>query len=187
MKKLFWLPLAILLSFAGVAFAQSLSKPATLNYTELTEGGAAEAAGNRLVIGGTIDVITSGVLKLGGVTVSATAAELNAYPVYGCIEDISSAQSDWVVAPHAGAITSIWSVIDGAITVADANLSFEIAGTPVTDGGILVATAGSAAGTVDSSTPSAANVVTAGQAIEMITDGGSTTAAKVCITMLIAR
>jgi len=103
------------------------------------------------------------------------------------IDDISTAQSDWVVAPYAGNIIKIYSVIDTAITVADATLSFEIAGVAITSGGITITQAGSAAGDVDSSTPSAANAVTAGQAIECITNGGSTTASKATITLVIQR
>ena len=112
------------------------------------------------------------------------------YPTYtltAVIDDISTAQSDWVVAPYAGTVTKIYSVIDAAITVADATLSFEIGGTAMTSGNITVTQAGSAAGDVDSSTPSANNTVTAGQAIELITDGGSTTASKATITLVIQR
>ena len=103
------------------------------------------------------------------------------------IEDISTAQSDWVVAPYAGTVDKIYTVIDSAITVADANLSFEIAGTPITSGDITVAFTGSAAGDVDSSTPTANNAVTAGQAIELITDGGSTDPCKAKVTFVIKR
>lgn len=41
--------------------------------------------------------------------------------------------------------------------------------------------AGSAAGTIDSCIPTALNTVTAGQAIEIITNGGSTDASKAVI------
>lgn len=112
------------------------------------------------------------------------------YPTFvltASIDDISTAQSKWVVSPYAGTIEKIYSVIDAAITTGDATLTFEINGTAVTDGAITVANAGSAAGDVDSSTPSAANAVTAGQAIEIITDGGSTNACKAEITLLMQR
>jgi len=101
------------------------------------------------------------------------------------IDDISTAQSVWVVSPIAGTIEEIHSVIHGAISVADANLSAEIGGTAVTGSAIVVAFTGSAAGDVDSATPSAANTVTAGQAIEIITDGGSTTAVAADISIRI--
>ena len=113
---------------------------------------------------------------------TATGALPQKVYLTGVITDISTAASHFVVSPVAGTITKIYSTIDNAITVANAALSFELAGTAVTGGGITIATASSAAGDVDSATPSAANTVTAGQAIEMITDGGSTTACRATIT-----
>lgn len=97
-------------------------------------------------------------------------------------ENISTASSQWIVCPLAGNIISIRTVLHGAITGGDAVLSFEIAGTAVTDGNITIAQSGSAAGDVDSSTPSSANTLTAGQAIEIISDGGSTNNVDVTIT-----
>ena len=101
------------------------------------------------------------------------------------IDDVSTAGSYWVVSPVAGTVSAIYSVINGAIATADAGLSFEIGGTAITGGGITIANAGSAAGDVDSSTPSAANTVTAGQAIELITDGASTNTVKAEISIVI--
>lgn len=158
------------------------------------------AASLDVLSGGEIDIESGGRLEFAGTAITSTAAELNIldgvtataaeldqYVIQCVIEDVSTAQSDWVVAPHAGDIVAIYSVIDAAITVADAVLSFEIGGTAVTDGGITIANAGSAAGTVDSSTPSAANALTAGEALECITDGGSTTASKAVISVVVAR
>lgn len=99
------------------------------------------------------------------------------------IEDISTASSHWIVSPVAGTITKIYSVINAAIATSDAALTFELGGVLITGGNITVATSGSAAGTIDSSTPSAANAVTAGQAVECITDGASTNTVKATITI----
>ena len=103
------------------------------------------------------------------------------------IDDISdaAASSFWVVCPVAGDVTKIYSVIDTVITTGDAVLTFEISGTLITNSTITIANAGSAVGDVDSSTPTALNAVTAGQAIEIITDGGSTVACKAEITIVI--
>lgn len=109
------------------------------------------------------------------------------YVLQAEISDISTPQSVFIVAPYAGTIESITSVIDGAIATSDAVLSFEIGGTPVTDGNITVAFTASAAGDVDSSTPSAANALTAGQALECITDGASTNTVAVKLTFVIKR
>lgn len=127
---------------------------------------------------GTIDTLTLVVSDItsGAVTVSESASVTPAGKVYLTVKmtDVSTAGSYWVTTPVAGTVTKIYSVISGAITGADAALTFEIAGTAITSGGMTVAYSGSAAGVVDSSTPSAANTVTAGQAIECITDGAST-------------
>lgn len=88
--------------------------------------------------------------------------------------DISTAKSTWLPCPLAGKITRIWSVIDGAIGTADCILTFEIATVLVTNGQITIAFSGSAAGDEDDSTPSALNVLTAGQPLEIITNGAST-------------
>ena len=101
------------------------------------------------------------------------------------LPDISTAKSVWVVAPFAGVIESIYSVIDGAITTTNCGLTAEIGGVLVTSSGITIAFSGSAAGDVDSSTPSALNVVTAGQAIEIISDGLSDTNTDATITLVI--
>jgi len=90
-------------------------------------------------------------------------------------DDLSSAISHFVVSPIAGTITAAYSVIDGAIATADTTLQLKIGGTNVTNGAITIAYSGSAAGDVDSCTPTAANTVSAGQAIEIASDGGTTT------------
>ena len=88
--------------------------------------------------------------------------------------DVSTASSVWVTAPTGCKFTGLYSVIDGAIATADAAITTEIGGTAVTGGALTIANSGSAAGDVDSATPSALNTLTAGQALEIITDGAST-------------
>lgn len=139
-------------------------------------------------------------LKINGTAITATASELNImdgvvssaaevdqFVLTGEIADISSAGSSWVVSPYAGTIEKIYTVIDGAITVGNAAITFEIDGTAVTDAGITIAHSESGAGTVDSSEPSAKNSVDAGDAIEIITDGGSTDAAKAVVVLVMQR
>lgn len=105
--------------------------------------------------------------------------------VYAYVPDISTAGSNYVVSPYTGAITKIYTVISGPITGADTTISFEIAGTGVLDGGLVVAVSGSAAGVVDSSTPSSANVISAGQALEIVSDGASTGVVSANVTIVI--
>lgn len=99
----------------------------------------------------------------------------------GEIANISSGASSWVLSPVAGKITNVWTVIDGAITDVNAAITFELGGAAITGAGITIAHSGSGAGVVDSSTPTALNTVAAGGAIEIITDGGSTGAAKAVV------
>lgn len=90
--------------------------------------------------------------------------------------DISSGASVWILPGFAGTIVRWGTVIDGAIITAAAGLELEIAGVEVTGGGIAIVVAGSAAGVVDFATPSALNVFTAIQPIEVVKDGLSTNA-----------
>lgn len=90
------------------------------------------------------------------------------------ISDISTAGSHWLPVPIAGDVVGIACTIDGAITGADCNLSFEIGGVAVTDGNITITQSGSAAGDTDTSAPTGSRTLTANQPLEIITDGGST-------------
>lgn len=116
-------------------------------------------------------------------TLSITEAQARELTVI--IDDISTAGSAFIASPYAGTITSIQSVIDGAITVADAVITSEIGGVAVTDSSITIANAGSGAGVVDSATPSGANVLAVGDALEAITNGASTGTVKGTITYTI--
>lgn len=149
---------------------------------------ATPTAARTVTAGQAIEIITDGgsttaskATVLFEITPTATVTTAWKKFVFGEVADISTGASSWAIAPVAGTITKIWSVIDGAITVGDAALSFELAGTAITGGGITIANAASAAGDVDSAVPTALNTVTLGQAIEIITDGGSTDAAKAVI------
>ncbi len=101
------------------------------------------------------------------------------------IIDINTAGSVWVVSPVAGTITKIYSVIDGVFTVADTIVTGKINAVNITNGAITIANSGSAAGVVDSATPTANNAVSIGDAIELSTDGGGTGATAGVFTILL--
>ncbi len=84
----------------------------------------------------------------------------------------------YAVSPLAGTISKIYSIIEGALTVGNATLTGKIGATPITNGAITITQAGSAAGDVDSATPSAANTVTAGSVISVTVGGTNETASK---------
>lgn len=112
---------------------------------------------------------------------------LNDYFLTAKVTDISTAGSTFVAVPDAGNIVKIYTSIKNAITTADAAITFEIGGTAVTNGAITVTQSGSAAGDVDSSTPTAANRVEEGESIEIISDGASATACEMIVTFVIRR
>lgn len=124
---------------------------------------------NELIIGGTLETSGGQTLKKVYLTTS--------------IADISTAGQIYVVSPVAGTISKIYSVINGTIATANSVLTPKIAGSAITNGAITVAYSGSAAGDVDSSTPTAANTITAGAAIEIETNGASSNTVEVVITI----
>jgi len=108
------------------------------------------------------------------------------YVVNTTVTDISTiGDRAWVVMPIAGKITRIYSIIDGAIITSDATLTFEINNIAVVGASITIATAGSAAGDKDSSTPTSANTVAAGDILEVITDGLSGNVVSANISILV--
>jgi hypothetical protein len=127
-------------------------------------------------------------LMLDAVEVTATAAEVNEYTLCLDIADGSAEAVYYVVCPHAGTISTISTVIDAAVATADITVTAAIGATGVTGGVVTIATAASAAGDVDSATPSAANTVTAGQAVNFtVTGGGAGGAPRVHLAMTISR
>jgi len=112
---------------------------------------------------------------------------LNDYFITAEIEDISTASSTFVAIPDGGKVVKILTALQGAISGANAAITFEIGGTAMTNSAITVAHSGSAAGTVDSSIPSALNRVEEDGTVEIITDGASTGAKKLLVTLVIRR
>lgn len=146
--------------------------------------------GDDLVVasGGTIDIESGGALELAGTALTATADELNQYSVFLDIADGSAEAVYYVICPHAGTISKIWTVTDGVVGTADITITAAIGGTGVTNGVVTIATAGSAAGDIDSATPTAANTVTAGQAVNFtVTGGGAGGSPRVHLAMVISR
>lgn len=112
---------------------------------------------------------------------------LRDYFLTSTITDISAAGEAYVAVPAKGKVVSIQTVIHNAITVGDAVLTAKINGTAITGGVVTVATAASAAGDVDSAIPSALNDVQVGDALELETDAGSTTACRCDVTFQIRK
>lgn len=145
--------------------------------------------------GVTLDVVNTsgksflrGTTEVTGTLQTSDAQSLAVTHLNIIMDDVATAGSAFAVSPVAGTITRIQSVIDGAIATADAGITTEINGAAVTGGAITITEAGSAAGDVDVATPTAANTVAVGDAIEMITDGACTSVSprRVNFTITIA-
>lgn len=92
------------------------------------------------------------------------------------LDDIGVAGSHYIVSPIDATITKAYSVIGTTLAGSNTLIQLAINGVDVTNGLITITSSGSAAGDVDSCTPTGNNTVTAGQAIKVTTDGGTSTA-----------
>lgn len=99
------------------------------------------------------------------------------------IADVSTADTEFVVPGFRGKIKYITSVLKNAITGADAVCKVQIDGVDVTGSGFTVTQSGSAARDVDSATPTAANSFGPDSVIGVVTDGASSTAAPLTVTL----
>lgn len=156
--------------------------------------------GTELVVesGGKITVESGGTLEVAGVTVdsstlalnglTASATELNQFALTLDIADGSADATYYLVSPFAGDIKKIYTVIDDVVSTADITVTAKIGNTAVTNGAVTIATAGSAAGDVDSATPTAANTLTAGAALNLVVaGGGSGGAPRIHVVVVIER
>ena len=108
---------------------------------------------------------------------TASIFDTNEGVVTGFITDTSSgtatANRVYIVLPYACTVNKIWTVMLGAIATADNTLTCSNhAGSSM--GTITQAFSGSAAGDVDSLTPSSNNTFTAGERILIASDGAGT-------------
>ena len=99
------------------------------------------------------------------------------------IADVSTAGQVYVAPGFNGRIKNITTALGGAIGTADAVLTPKISGTAVTGGVVTITQSGSAAGDVDSATPTGANEFTSTDNIEIETNGASTNTVEVVITL----
>lgn len=108
-----------------------------------------------------------------------------------CYNGLSSKASDAAVArfvaPVAGTITLVQTVLNGALATGDATFTTAIAGTGVTGGVVTATQSGSAAGDVDSATPTALNTVAVGDLITVTGGGSSSATATANVQVLIRR
>jgi len=106
--------------------------------------------------------------------------------ISGYIDDVSTAEVVHVPMPFAGTISKVVTVLEGAITNANATVTVKNS-SAASMGTITITQAGSAAGDVDTLSPSSNNTVTANSFITVETDGGSTTHKKLRFVVVVDR
>lgn len=108
------------------------------------------------------------------------------YVVTGFIPDISTADSVLVPVPISGTVTNFQTVLGGAITIADADVSLENSASDAM-ATLTVEFTGSALGDVDSTGTITNASVSDNDYLVVATDGGSTTAAELWFSITIQR
>lgn len=104
----------------------------------------------------------------------------------GYIENISSATTVYVPIPFAGTVVKVVTVLEAPIGSADATITVKNT-SAASMGTITVAQVGSAAGDVDTLTPSSNNTVAAESFITITTDGASVNSAALRFVVIMDR
>lgn len=128
----------------------------------------------------------SGALSIGGEELNATPDQLDDIQLTVQFANAGTAGSVYVVCPQAGTITGLAAVNHAASTTTKTVLTAKIAGTAVTHPAWEIA-ATATAGTAVAVSPTATNAVTAGQVIEIASDGGTDATMPVTITLTLTR
>lgn len=131
----------------------------------LTDGGGTRSPAGR--IDGVDDL---GVWVAMGLDPRARLTEERVWLAIGGIE-LDGTAAYRIPSPVAGTVTRITTILEGALTTGDATVTGRIGATPITGGAITITQAASAAGDVDSVTPSAANTVGVGADINLVVGG----------------
>jgi hypothetical protein len=198
------------MGFWSKAAARGITAAGLTNPVPLTQGGtgATSAANARTALGGTtvgqalfiatdaaaartaLEATATGAALLTAATAAAARTTLgggaNKLALTVAVDSLIGSGVYRVVTPVAGTVTKIYSVIDRALTTGNATLTGKIGTTAITNGAITITQAGSAAGDVDSATPSALHTVVAGDVLS-VTVGGTNDASgsSATVTFLI--
>lgn len=149
----------------------------TVDHSALTGAELHEPKGADSANAGEVYVAT------GGGTGAWTARE---YHLTAVIADVSTAETVYVAIPYSGNVAKVTSVLEGAITTADATITVKD-NAANSMGTLTIAQSGSAAGDIDTLTPASNQDVTDSDFITIETDGGSSTAQKLWLTVTVER
>jgi hypothetical protein len=98
------------------------------------------------------------------------------------IVDVSTPETVYLYVPFNGTLNKVSSVLQNAITVADSLITVKDH-SGATAGTFTITQSGSAAGDIDGVTTTSNNTFTNGQRVSVSTDGNSTTAARLFLTL----
>lgn len=98
------------------------------------------------------------------------------------LSDVSTAEKVYVYVPFTGTLTKVATVLQGAITGADSTITVRN-NAGASAGTLTVSFTGSGAGDVDVLSPASNNTFTSGQVVSIETDGASSTAQKLFVTL----
>lgn len=146
--------------------------------------GASTASANTVIIAD-----GSGSTSWGKITTSQVDASsiknLNTYALTVRLDNIGNAGSTFVAVPAAGTIVGMYVTPDSNMSTTATNISLEIGGVAVTNSTATLSSS-AVAGDVASAAPTANNVVTAGAAVEIISDGGTTGSSTATVTLIVS-
>jgi hypothetical protein len=156
----------------------SLAQNIDDNYVSKDEAGtitAAQTFTGTVTASGTLNA--SGTFQVGGTTVASTAVELDSRAVAFRLADASTSGQTYIVTPFTGNIIAVRSAIGALITAGAAVLTVKDKDANAVC--TVTIAASSAAGVTDSNNTISNATVTAGDMIEIETNGGSTNTAEV--------
>lgn len=119
-----------------------------------------------------------------GSSVWTTVNNLNKIVLTTYLPNLADVDSVFVVSPIAGIIKKAYVTIHNPIDTTTV-VTLKIGGVALTDGVISVVASGSTSGSVFSCTPTANNLVAAGQSVEIASNGAATASDPAYITILV--
>lgn len=102
-------------------------------------------------------------------------------------ENIDANSDIFIPVPFSGTVTGVKSIIDGVLGTADTTLTVKINTTAMTNGTITITASGSAAGDMDSCTPTALNVFSATDYLRVTSNTAGTGSVSAVLTFTIER
>ena len=187
------------------AAAIGATTPAAGAFTTLSSSGLSTLASLTLTSGATVTaVLDEDAMGSDSATALATQQSIKAYVdsatsggastayvdararivLNAIIADVGTGETVWVPVPVSGDIVRVDTVLEGALTGADATVTVKTAA-DATIAAIVITQSGSAAGDVDSNASPTNVAVTAGTAIKVVSDAASTGPQRVWVSITV--